>query len=94
MGHRWGGVVIVGDVAHSFPPDTRVGNNSPLGAVVVLIVLLDILGGYALFDSDVQEYEVAGDENWLALVLNAVFALPYQYRQSGCVWTLALCNTP
>lgn len=82
-----GGVVLLGDAAHSFPPDLGQGLNSALEDVWLLGNVIDKVGTDASPKQVIDEYEKVRDEDTWALMYLMVHGAPYQYRQSK--WHIA-----
>lgn len=73
------GVIVLGDAAHSFPPDTGLGVNSGFEDVAHLAEALDgVLEDSSIHDV-LTEYERLNNEETSALVYIARVASPYQY---------------
>lgn len=81
-GESQGGVVIVGDAAHSFPPDLALGINAALEDLTVLMNVIDTLGPETSIDSIVRGYDAARDDDIWALCRILQIGAPYQYGQS------------
>eukprot|EP00170_Pyropia_yezoensis_P001853 contig_7880_g1857 len=80
---RQGGVMFIGDAAHSFPPDSSQGVNSALQDVDVLLRLArSAVGSGASLHDLLSAYEAARHaETWALMELVAI-AAPYQYGQN------------
>lgn len=77
-----GGVLIMGDCAHSFPPDIGQGVNAALEDVAVLGKLLDHCEEKATLNQILAAYEKERDGDTSALTRIARLASPYQYGQN------------
>lgn len=90
---RDGGVILLGDAAHSFPPDSGQGANSGFDDLAVLIRLLDAADPMCTIGDLLQRFEDARDKDISALMRIAQLASPYQYEQVPWRWYLALMNS-
>lgn len=77
-----GGVAIIGDAAHSFPPDCGQGVNSGLEDVVTLMGVIKDADKGASVGQIVQQYEKVREKETIGLMKIAGNAFPYQYRQN------------
>lgn len=77
-----GGVVILGDAAHCFPPDIGQGVNSALEDVAILMRTIDEAPPEASIGYIARTYEAAREADTNALMDIARLASPYQYGQS------------
>lgn len=73
------GVVVMGDAAHSFPPDSGLGVNSGFEDVAKLAFALDSLSDQSTVCDVLSEYERLNDDEISALVHIARVASPFQY---------------
>lgn len=76
------GVVLLGDAAHSFPPDTGQGINAGLSDVVYLDRVLKNDGQSIRLNKALRQYEKKRAPETKALIRLARFGFPYQYSQS------------
>ncbi|CAN0295375.1 unnamed protein product [Ascophyllum nodosum] len=74
-----GGVVLVGDAIHAFPPDLGQGVNSALEDVLVLERALDKCGDRV--EEALPEYERMRTADSKALIRLCQIGFPWQYRQ-------------
>lgn len=87
-----GGAVVLGDAAHSFPPDSGQGVSSSLEDVACLMSVLDSAPDSDSIPALLRRYEAARDDDVWALMRIAQVASPYQYRQSIWSFRLQLAN--
>lgn len=87
-GENQGGVVIVGDAAHCFPPDLGLGVNAALEDLTTLMSVIDTLSPETSIDSIVRGYDAARDDDIWALMRIVQIGAPYQYGQS--LWGLRM----
>lgn len=87
-----GGVIILGDAAHSFPPDTGQGVNSGFDDLMALTHVLDNAQQTASVTDIVSEFERMHDPDVWALMRIAQVTSPYQYGQVIWRMVLALVN--
>lgn len=73
------GVVIVGDAAHSFPPDTGLGLSSGLEDVARLAASFAAVGDGATIHDVLDDYDARGEGETDALVYIARVAAPFQH---------------
>lgn len=75
------GVVILGDAAHSFPPDAELGLNSGFEDVALFAATLDSQSQHdsPTLRSILNAYEIKNDQETDALVYVARVASPYRY---------------
>lgn len=84
-----GAVIILGEAAHCFPPDTGQGVNAGLDDVATLMRVIDKC--HTLNDI-CETYEKERDGDLWALMKIAQVASPYQYRQSRIGFGLQIFN--
>lgn len=87
-----GGVLFLGDSAHSFPPDSGQGVSAAFQDVQVLMQVLDKSVKDSSIGNFLQGYEVAREDDLEGLMTVARFCGPYQYRQSRIGSILSLAN--
>ncbi|CDF36588.1 unnamed protein product [Chondrus crispus] len=87
-----GGVLVMGDAAHSFPPDLGQGVNSAFEDVAVFTDLLDGFSNDTSLDTVLKEYEARRDADTTALTKIARVAAPYQYGQNKLGSMLSVFN--
>lgn len=80
-GDRDGGVVLIGDAAHAFPPDLGQGVNSALEDVAVLGRCLDSSEGPQQVSLALKEFQSQRIADVKALCSLVSFAYPFQYNQ-------------
>lgn len=73
------GVIIMGDAAHSFPPDTGLGLNSGFEDVAKLANTIDGLTESSTIHDLLADYESRNHDETSALVYIARVAAPFQY---------------
>lgn len=73
------GVILLGDAAHSFPPDTGLGLNSGFEDVAKLAKALDSLSETSTVHDVLADYELRNNEETSALVYIARVAAPFQH---------------
>lgn len=73
------GVIIIGDAAHSFPPDTGLGLNSGFEDVAKLAYTIDGLTESSTIHDLLADYESRNHDETSALVYIARVAAPFQY---------------
>lgn len=79
---RSGGVVLLGDAAHSFPPDIGQGVSTGLEDARLFAEVLDKCGEDCGLQDVLQLYEQKRDDDISALMKIAQVAYPYQYGQN------------
>lgn len=77
-----GGVVLLGDAAHSFPPDIGQGVNAGMEDARLFVEVLHKSREDCGLQEVMQLYEQERDKNISALMRLAQFGNPYQYGQS------------
>lgn len=91
-GRENAGVVVLGDAAHSFPPDLGQGVNSGVEDAGVLAAVVDAAGRDATGAEVAADYERMREGDADGLSFAARNGLPFQYQQNRLRGTVDLVN--
>lgn len=91
-GAQHGGVVVLGEAAHCFPPDIGQGVNAAFEDVAEFAAVLDTCDEHAELGEVLREYEARRNADTSAFVRIAQVAAPYQYFQSRIGVALEIAN--
>lgn len=89
---KGGGVFVIGDAAHSFPPDTGQGVNSGIEDLEQLMNVFEKAADTSSVSDLLHAYEQARDKDVWALMRIVEVAAPYQYGQALWIGMLMLYN--